>query len=105
MERMLAAHEDHVQTIHAARSLLDRLEAKATFRYRADTDTAENFDLVITLGGDGTLLWASHLVGKQPMLAINTAPQDSVGYFCGGTKDNLEEALVSALQGQLPAAS
>jgi NAD+ kinase len=102
VERMLASHEDHVQTIQDARVLLERLGVPAVFRYRSDADRAELFDLVVTLGGDGTLLWASHLVGTQPMLAINTAPQDSVGYFCGGTKANLEEALVSAIEGKLP---
>jgi NAD+ kinase len=99
---MLAAHEDHVQTIQTARALFQELGTNATFRYRADADTAENYDLVITLGGDGTLLWASHLVGKQPMLAINTAPRDSIGYFCGGTKDTLEKSIVAALEGKLP---
>ena len=103
VERILAAHEDHVHTIQAARHILDGLGVDAVFRYRADAERAENFDLVITLGGDGTLLWASHLVGKQPMLAINTAPQDSIGYFCGGTKDTLEESLTAAIEGTLPA--
>jgi NAD+ kinase len=103
VERVMAAHEDHMHTIDAARALLEKLGVDATIRYRADADRAENFDLVITLGGDGTLLWASHLVGRQPMLAINTAPQDSIGYFCGGTKDTLEESLVGALEGKLPA--
>src|SRR5262249_29616850 len=98
----IASHDDHVQTIQEARSLLERLGVDATFRYRTDEALTENFDLVITLGGDGTLLRASHLVGKQPMLAINTAPRDSVGYFCGGTRDDLEEVLVSALAGTLP---
>jgi NAD+ kinase len=102
VERLIAAHEDHVNTIQEARTLLDKLGVDATFRYRADEERTEGFDLVITLGGDGTLLRASHLVGKQPMLAINTAPQDSVGYFCGGTRDTLEETLVSALAGKLP---
>jgi len=98
VERLLASHEDHVSTIQEARELLDKLGVHATFRYRADADTADVFDLIITLGGDGTLLWASHLVGRQPMLAINTAPRDSVGYFCAGTKDNLEEIIVGALE-------
>ena len=103
VERLLASHEDHVSTIQEARALLERLGVDATFRYRADADTADSFDLVVTLGGDGTLLWASHLVGKQPMLAINTAPRDSIGYFCAGSKDNLEAVLVGALEGSLPA--
>jgi NAD+ kinase len=102
VERLLASHEDHVSTIAEARVLLDRLGVDATFRYRADADTADAFDLIVTLGGDGTLLWASHLVCRQPMVAINTAPRDSVGYFCAGTKDNLEEVLIGALEGSLP---
>jgi NAD+ kinase len=102
VERLLAAHEDHVGTIQESRALLERLGVDATFRYRADADTADSYDLIVTLGGDGTLLWASHLVGKQPMLAVNTAPRDSVGYFCAGTKDNLEEVFVGALEHALP---
>ncbi|MDB4976875.1 MAG: kinase [Myxococcaceae bacterium] len=103
VERLLASHEDHVDTIAEARVLLERLGVDATFRYRADADTADAFDLIVTLGGDGTLLWASHLVCRQPMVAINTAPRDSVGYFCAGTKDNLEEVLVGAIERTLPA--
>ncbi|MDB4985559.1 MAG: kinase [Myxococcaceae bacterium] len=102
VERLLASHEDHVSTIAEARVLLDRLGVDATFRYRADADTADAFDLIVTLGGDGTLLWASHLVCRQPMVAVNTAPRDSVGYFCAGTKDNLEEVLVGAIERTLP---
>ncbi|HEY6881865.1 MAG TPA: NAD(+)/NADH kinase [Polyangiales bacterium] len=103
VERLLASHEDHVSTIEAARTLLEKMGVDATFRYRADADTADTFDLVVTIGGDGTLLWASHLVGRQPMLAINSAPHDSVGYFCAGSKDNLEQILVGALERTLPA--
>lgn len=103
VERLLASHEDHVSTIQDARAVLERLGVDATFRYRADADTADTFDLIVTIGGDGTLLWASHLVGRQPMLAINSAPRDSVGYFCAGTKDNLEEVIVGALEHSLDA--
>jgi NAD+ kinase len=100
--RMLASHQDHVQTIEAARTALETLGTDATFRYRADEGSTEAFDLVVTLGGDGTLLRASHLVAKRPMLAINTAPRDSVGYFCAGTRDDLADVLAAALAGKLP---
>ena len=57
----------------------------------------------VTLGGDGTLLWASHLVGADtPIVAINTAPRDSVGYFCAGNKHEIDDVVppcvISALQ-------
>jgi NAD+ kinase len=60
----------------------------------------------VTLGGDGTLLWASHLTGPNtPIVAINTAPKDSVGYFCAGTKRELSEVLAAALSGKLAAST
>lgn len=101
VSRWMAAHEAHVATLEQAKVVLDKLGVKAAFRYRSDPGRAEDFDMVITLGGDGTLLWASRLVGSQPMLAVNTAPDYSVGYFCAGTKNNLEEVLTQALSGEL----
>lgn len=102
VKRLLRADMDHTATMEAARGLLAKLGAKAVFRYRSDPSSADEHDLVLTLGGDGTLLWASHSVGQVPMLAINTAPRDSVGYFCAGSRDNLGDVLRDALTGKLP---
>ena len=101
VSRWMAAHEAHRETLEEAKVALEKLGVRASFRYRSDAGRAEEFDMVITLGGDGTLLWASRLVGSQPMLAINSAPEFSVGYFCAGTKNNLEETLAQALCGDL----
>jgi NAD+ kinase len=99
---LLRAHHDHVTTVQEARKVFERLGAKAVFRYRSDLRDAEDADLVVSLGGDGTLLWASHVVGAEcPLLAINTAPSDSIGYFCAGTKHDLESVLADALNGRL----
>lgn len=100
--RLLRAHRDHLSALEAARGVLSQLGAEAKFRHRSDDTHAQNVDLVVTLGGDGTLLWASHLVGPNtPIVAINTAPKDSVGYFCAGTKHELEPVLSAALSGKL----
>ena len=101
--RLLRAHEHHMESLQSARDALSELGAQAKFRHRSDDTHAQNVDLVVTLGGDGTLLWASHLVGPNtPIIAINTAPKDSVGYFCAGTKDELSDVLAAALSGKLP---
>ncbi len=95
-----SAHEAHLDTIERARKTL-KSRVKATFRHKHQRSD-EDWDLVVTLGGDGTLLWASHTVGpKTPMVAINSDPTTSVGYFCAGTRDNVEEALEAALDGAL----
>jgi NAD+ kinase len=101
VQRLRAAHDDHVGSIAEAKSVLLALGTRAVFRYRADIGAAHEFDLVVTLGGDGTLLWASHAVGANiPVVAINTAPQDSVGFFCAGTKPELGDVLADAVRGR-----
>ena len=62
------------------------------------------WDMIVTLGGDGTLLWASHLADSNtPMLAINSAPDTSVGYFCAGDGHDVHDVLDAALSGRLKA--
>jgi NAD+ kinase len=106
VNRFREAHDSHLGTIEEARSILRQLGARATYRHLPRREKIGMYDLVVTLGGDGTLLWASHVVGKDtPMVAINTAPEDSVGYFCAGTRENLHAILSRALSGKLRATS
>jgi NAD+ kinase len=100
--RLMRAHEHHMEALVEARAALADLGARASFRHRSHPGHAQEFDLVVTLGGDGTLLWASRLVGPEvPIVAINTAPEDSVGYFCAGKKGEIREVLGAALRGEL----
>jgi NAD+ kinase len=101
--RLVRAHDNHMRSLVEAREVLAQLGADAKFRHRSDYTHAKNVDLVVTLGGDGTLLWASHLISADtPIVAINTAPRDSVGYFCAGTRRELRSVLSAALSGKLP---
>ena len=101
--RLLRAHRNHMHSLETARDALAKLGADAKFRHRSDDTHARNVDLVVTLGGDGTLLWGAHLVSSDtPIVAINTAPRDSVGYFCAGTRYELRDVLADALSGKLP---
>ena len=96
------AHETHMATLDRAKAhLKGRRDVQVTFRHQHDDDV-DGWDLVITLGGDGTLLWASHTVdASTPMLAINSSPETSVGYFCAGTPAELEELIDGALAERL----
>ncbi|RLB54189.1 MAG: NAD(+) kinase [Deltaproteobacteria bacterium] len=107
VSRIRDAHDSHVGTVEEARAILKQLGVRATYRHLSSLRRGFGaYDLVITLGGDGTLLGASHYVGQDvPMVAINTAPRDSVGYFCAGTRDDLETILSKALSGKLRATS
>jgi NAD+ kinase len=55
---------------------------------------ASDAALVVTLGGDGTLLAASHHIGKKtPLLGINSDPLFSLGHFCAAVSGNFEKWL------------
>ena len=101
---LMRAHKAHAHTLRDARKLLRALGVRATFRRRSAPGDISAFDLVVTLGGDGTLLWASQKIdARLPVLAINSAPEDSVGYFCAAARQDLGDALSSALAGKLRA--
>jgi NAD+ kinase len=103
VEGLLHEHEIHQETLRQAKAALRSLGARAVLRYRPEPLPEEGaWDLIVTLGGDGTLLWASHLADSStPMLAINSAPDTSVGYFCAGDGHNVDEVLAAALDGSL----
>jgi NAD+ kinase len=102
--RMVEADREHQDTVELTREVLRKLGAEAVFRYRADAAFERGVDLVVTVGGDGTLLWAAHRVGaSSPVLAINSAPGDSVGFFCSVKRESVADALTDALKGKLRA--
>ena len=50
--------------------------------------------VVISLGGDGTLLHASHHVGEDiQLLGINSCPDHSVGHLCAAVSKKTDEIL------------
>ncbi len=106
VQRWPRAHRDHVRTVELVVKELERLGADVTVVRRAHAafDT-EGAALVVAVGGDGTLLGASHNVGKTPILGVNSAPGHSVGFFCGADPKTAREMLARALDGKLPRVS
>lgn len=101
--RLRSSHQEHTETIDEVRAAIADLHVMATWHDRAAGFHAdERCDLVVTVGGDGTLLAASHGIGPGiPLLGVNSAPNHSVGFFCAARKGSVREALVAALEGTL----
>lgn len=100
--RMKQAHEDHESTLREVEAALKSLDAEIVHRAGPHAKITAKADLIVTVGGDGTLLDASHLIGKDvPLLGINSAPGHSVGFFCGGVKGRVRPTLKAALAGSL----
>lgn len=90
-DRVLLAHAEHVRTA----DLVTRELAARRLTYRVVRNLTPALaawaDFIITVGGDGTFLGASHLQVPSeesdgpPMLGVNSAVSSSVGYFCAAT--------------------
>ncbi len=104
---VISAHEQHVSTVAEVKQALAELNVNVTrIRRRSEELRDGDYDLVVTVGGDGTLLRASHGVATTPILAINSAPSSSVGFFCGDRKDDsIVKTLRSAFRHKLARAT
>ncbi|MFO0611222.1 MAG: NAD(+)/NADH kinase [Polyangiaceae bacterium] len=104
--RLRSTHEAHLRTIDEVSDALAELHARVTEIPDKPRDLrASSFDLVLTVGGDGTLLRASHFVVDVPILGVNSAPGSSVGFFCGAARGGALDAIGRALDGRLPSAT
>lgn len=100
--RLRASHDEHEATLSEVLTTLSVLGVDIVFMGRAgEAFDAKGLDLVITVGGDGTLLSASHSVAGVPILGINSAPSHSVGFFCGARRGSVASAVERALRGEL----
>lgn len=105
VQRLVGAHGAHGATLREVLEAIDSLGLTATSLTTAtmgDCDP-QSFDLVVTVGGDGTLLTASHEVGvATPILGVNSAPEHSVGFFCSAQSGTVRSALEAVLAGTMP---
>ena len=97
-----ASHDAHEGTVREVMAALASVNAEIVFTRRAgESFQSAGLDLVVTVGGDGTLLAASHYVDDVPILAINSAPSHSVGFFCGARNGEAKAAITAAMRGTL----
>ncbi len=99
----LAAVQDRIRNILEARGVTVAFQAGIR---PGDVPAAnilderdDGLDLLVTLGGDGTLLWGARMVAEReiPVLGINLG---HVGFLTAITLDEVEEGLEGLLAGR-----
>ena len=81
--RMQTAHDDHSRSLEKLRQLLADMGIKADFHERdALRQSLDAYRFVVSLGGDGTFINASHFAEKTLLLGVNSSPDNSVGHYC-----------------------
>lgn len=94
VKRVLTAHNEHLATVEAVHSELERQKIEYVSVARSELiDPIENVDLVIAVGGDGTFIDASHFLEDIPLLGVNSSRSSSYGHFCLAQSENFPSIL------------
>lgn len=104
VSRIQPAHAEHLSSVKLVRRELRARKIDVVERETPPERQVRGFDLVVSIGGDGTLLEASHAVhGKTPLLGVNSAPAFSVGFLTGCRAPTFASTLESLIEDRLTA--
>lgn len=102
---VLGSHERHHLTLKGVRETLVAEGLDVTLVLRDQVyglkDVDRRFQLLVSVGGDGTLLDSSHLVARTPILGVNSDPLRSVARFSGCNLRSFPGVLKAYLKGSL----
>jgi len=96
-EELIRDYEENRSAIAAVERFLAArgLDCERTTSRSDQAGVDGKYGLVVALGGDGTLLAASHWVVTTPLVGVNTRPGRSIGYFCASDISEFEGLLES----------
>ncbi len=96
------SHDANRAALDATLQVLEQRGVEAVVRWRAHVRSTRAFDLVLSVGGDGTLLDISHrIVDGTPLLGVNSDPERSVGALCAADAATLPRLLDELAAGRL----
>jgi NAD+ kinase len=100
IKRFRRTHENHFWSLSYVEAVLKHRKLKFTKACRGSSLNFGRYDLIITVGGDGTFLEAARQVKKGIVWGVNSDPSWSVGRFCSGNPKNFEVLLDKVLAGK-----
>ncbi|KAK9150733.1 hypothetical protein Syun_009042 [Stephania yunnanensis] len=117
LTHMESRHKVHMDAVNFCQDILHRKSLDWEFLPRKSlSQPIRDVEMVITIGGDGTLLHASHFMDDSiPILGVNSDPtkveevekfkdefdaRRSTGYLCAATVKNFEQVLDEILEGR-----
>lgn len=96
-----AVHAMHHETLSGVQSTLELLGIETDTVFRGQLKKiSKQYDLVVTVGGDGTFLDISHILDKQVLLGVNSAPIDSTGALCRARIGDFLTVMVELIAGK-----
>ena len=101
LDLLTLAHEQHYKCVEKVREELRTLSIPYVEIQRGDVRPAGEYEAIISVGGDGTLLSASHSIeDRTPIIGFRSS-DSSVGYLCAGDVTEVSRVLKSYKDGTL----
>jgi NAD+ kinase len=98
-ERFRRNHACHYAALKQVGTVLKKNRLSFHQHLRGPRVDYKGFDLIVTVGGDGTFLTAArHASSRQLILGVNSDPSWSVGKFCGTDAGRFEFDLLATLK-------
>jgi NAD+ kinase len=101
--RLARADRENRETLGEVLAYLREAGAFADAVYRGEVASNPHYDLIVTVGGDGTFFMAAHYAHSTPIFGINSDPEYSLGLFAAANRQSFPGKLRRALGGRLPA--
>src|SRR5476649_15868 len=100
IKRFQVTHENHFWSLSYVEAVLKHRKLRFTKACRGSSLDYNRYDLIVTVGGDGTFLEAARQVKDGILWGVNSDPSWSVGRFCSGNPKNFEILLDKVLLGK-----
>lgn len=99
---LIDAHDNNQRCLDEVESALTDLGIEHETVLRSKLDSIDLKDsLVISVGGDGTLLETSRYSDSSPILGVNSDPKSSIGALCEADASNFRQVMDGLLKGSL----
>ncbi|HBG60455.1 MAG: hypothetical protein A2Y03_04200 [Omnitrophica WOR_2 bacterium GWF2_38_59] len=97
-KRFAEAHTAHYKTLAFVEDVLSEHKIKYEKYTRGENTGYSEYDLVITVGGDGTFLEASRKINNQLLIGVNSDTKRSVGKLCTCSSKSFKSTLDNILK-------
>jgi NAD+ kinase len=99
--RFLKADVENREALRDVVAHLRSLGARVDAVHRGDLARRHRYDLVVSVGGDGTFLAAAGQVVDTPLFGVNSDPAHSLGLWTCADRHTFRVRLADALAGRL----
>ncbi|MGQ4809839.1 NAD kinase [Candidatus Entotheonellaceae bacterium PAL068K] len=101
IESMRLSHEENQRTLADIQAALEAVALPYDCLYRGELDSVTEYDLLISVGGDGTFLEVARHAVDLPVLGVNSDPLRSTAFFCAADRSTLRQCLETLVAGSL----